>query len=258
LIATAQFTQNIIDLQSLSPEPCKYLDIVISVLSSLIQNSEKISFHKVLYLRRLVDEILIFNHQNKEEDFSAFVKQKLFYMNFNCESLVSCLTSAYEKEIEKIESVQDKIIQLAWYLKRVTQMPSQNDFQYNRHQKSLKDKVSNWIVEEMCYLEKRLLLSNIQIPIDKTNESSGTKLQTSMSVPQLAYFLRILVEQEIIKYPSDKELLKFYAEHTSTKRAESISPESLRIKFYDIEDTTRDEVKSIIIRILNYIQNQKR
>lgn len=258
LIATAQFTQNILDLQELHSEPDKCLDSLISVLSDYIQNPEKITFHKLSYLHTLIQEILNFNHQNKEANFPLYVEQKLFYMNFNCEIFVLCFTSAYEKEIEKIENINKKIEKLSWYWKRITQMPYQNVYQYDKQQKSLRDQVSNWLTEEMCYHEKRLILSNIQIPVDKTRNAAGYKLQTSLSVPQLAYFLRILVELEIIKYPNDKELLKFYAEHTSTKKAESISPESLRIKFYDIEDTTRDEVKSLIIRILNYIQNQKR
>jgi len=76
-------------------------------------------------------------------------------------------------------------------------------------------------------------------------------------VSQLAYFLRILVETEVIKNPNDKELLKFYAKHTRTKKTETISSESLRVKFYNIEDSTKEEVKTIVIKLLNFIQNNK-
>jgi len=257
LIAVMQFTQSITDIQGLTNEPNIFLNSVISAFSEVIHSPEKITYRKIDYLHKLSNEILSFNHQSIESDFTIFLKYKLFYMNFNSVSFSVVLTSEYDKEQKAIASVNEKIEKLSWYLKRITQVPVQNNFVYNPNHKSLKDQVTHWLIEELYFLEKLLVLSTLSNQELNNNKVFVFKILTDLSVPQLAYFLRILVETEVIKNPNDKELLKFYAQNSRTKKTENISSESLRVKFYNIEDNTKEEVKSIIIKLLNFIQNSK-
>jgi hypothetical protein len=257
LIAVMQFTQSITDIQSLVNEPNVFLNFVISAFSDFIHNPEKITYRKIDYLHKLAQEILSFNQQCIENDFTIFIKYKLFYMNFNSVPFAIVLTTEYDKEQKTLTSLTEKIEKLSWYLKRITQVPVQNDFTYNPKHKSLKDHVIHWLIEELDFLEKLHVLSNLNDQELNNNTVAVFKILTDLSVPQLAYFLRILVETEVIKNSNDKELLKFYAKHTKTKRTETISSESLRVKFYNIEDSTKEEVKSIIIKLLNFIQNNK-
>jgi hypothetical protein len=46
------------------------------------------------------------------------------------------------------------------------------------------------------------------------------------------------------------------ANHTKTKQTDTISQESLRTRFYNIEDGTREAVKDYIIKMLNYINKK--
>jgi hypothetical protein len=256
LITALQFTQNINDLQGLSDKPNVFLKAIVSTISDFIQNPERITYRKIDYLCKLVQEIQNFNHQDIENDLSLYVKYKAFYMNFNSVQFALTLTSDYAKELEKLTSPNDKLDKLAWYLKRITQIPVQTKFIYDPNHNSLKEQVTHWILEEMCFLEKHFILSNIY-DYEKNNGMSAFKCEFDMSVPQLAYFLKVLVKSKVIRNAKDRELLKHFAKHTKTKGAENISPESLRVKFYDIEESTKDEVKSIIIRLLNFIQTNK-
>ena len=257
LIAVLQFTQNINDLQELTNESNVFLSAIVSTISDSIHNPEKITFRIINYLRKLVQEIQGFNHQSIENNLSVYIKYKALYMNFNSVSFAMVITTEYAKEQEILTSPYDKIDKLAWYLKRITQVPVQNKAIYDPNHNSLKEQVSQWILEEMCFLEKRFVLSNIHDHEKNSNATSTFKIPIDMSVPQLAYFLKVLVKSKVIKNVKDKELLKHFANHSKTRGTENISPESLRIKFYDIEDSTKEEVKSIIIRLLNFIQNNK-
>lgn len=256
LIAVLQFTENINDIQSLSENPNVYLDTIATALSDFINNPEKITYRKIDYLCKLVQEIQNFTHQDIETDLSIYVKYKAFNLNFNSVQFAITITSDYAKELEKLTSPNDKLDKLAWYLKRITQVPVQTKIIYDPNHNSLKEQVTHWILEEMCFLEKHFVLANIY-NYEKDNGMSFSKFEFDMSVPQLAYFLKILVKCKVVRNVKDKELLRHFAKHTKTKGAENISPESLRVKFYDVEESTKDEVKSIIIRLLNFIQNNK-
>jgi hypothetical protein len=120
---------------------------------------------------------------------------------------------------------------------------------------SVKDAISEWISEEIIFLEKKVqLLSpvNEQIKVVQNN----FKLLTDLSVPQYALFLRLINENGIIKNKNTKELLRFYSQHTQTKKVLNISSDSLYVKYYNVSETDRQVVKSYIIKILNQLNNK--
>jgi hypothetical protein len=51
--------------------------------------------------------------------------------------------------------------------------------------------------------------------------------------------------------------MRFIAAFTSSKKAETISPESLRIKFYSADEKTQNEIKEVIINLLNFVNRPK-
>ncbi|MGC8823154.1 MAG: hypothetical protein ACP5PZ_00980 [Bacteroidales bacterium] len=77
-----------------------------------------------------------------------------------------------------------------------------------------------------------------------------------MSVAQLGFLLKIAFEVGIVKNPNQRDVIGFMANHTKTKQADTISPESLRTRFYNIEDSTRQAVKEYVIKMLNYINKK--
>lgn len=256
LIAVLQFTENINDIQGLSDEPNIFINVVTSALYDFINNAENITYRKIDYLHKLVKEVLNYNHQGIVKNLSEFIKDKLYYLNFNSVSYVEVLVSEIKNELDEYNTLNDKLDVLSLILKKINQTPVQKDFIYLPDHKSLQEQITYWLLEEMCFLEKRIVMSNLSE--QALDGSAHTfKIPTDMSVPQLAYFLRVLFEVKVINRIKELELLKYFAKHTKTKGTENISPESLRIKYFAIDEKTKDEVKSIIIKMLNFIQNNK-
>lgn len=251
LVAVLQFTESINNLQALSNEPNVYLNTVVKTLSDLIHSPEKITFHKIDFLLALTEAIINFPHQTYEKDLTLFIKYHFINLNFNSFHIELLFTSEYSRVLEKIESLNDKLEKISWYLKRITQTQVQSEMAFEPKKRSLKEHISHWLIEELSFLEK----NNIMTMLQDDSPSADVKVLLDMSVAQLGCSLKFLVDAEIIKSPCDKELVKLIAKSTRTKRTLNISPESLRIRFYDIEESTKEEVRALIIKLLNLIKN---
>lgn len=77
-----------------------------------------------------------------------------------------------------------------------------------------------------------------------------------MSVAQAAYLVKVFIETKLILNHNITELLKFLSRFLITKRSESISYDSLRSKYYNVELTTRESVRSILLKMITIIDKQ--
>lgn len=76
-----------------------------------------------------------------------------------------------------------------------------------------------------------------------------------MSVSQFALFTKAFVESGVIQNKNVSELIRFLSKFVKTKRSGTISPESLRIKYYDVESSTKDAVKNLLHTAIGYINS---
>jgi hypothetical protein len=79
------------------------------------------------------------------------------------------------------------------------------------------------------------------------------KLNFDLSVSMLAYMFRAFTETGVIQNKNASELIRFLTKYAKTKRSESISYESFRIKYYSVESGTKDAVKKMLQSIINFI-----
>ena len=80
------------------------------------------------------------------------------------------------------------------------------------------------------------------------------KIQVSLSVAQLAYMFRVLTELGIVKNKNLSELMRFLTNNVSTPKAKDISFDSLEVKFYNPDHSTKVSVQDVIIKQLNFIR----
>lgn len=95
-----------------------------------------------------------------------------------------------------------------------------------------------------------LFASEKMLP-EQTNEA---KLLTAMSVGQLAVFIRLMVDTEIIQTKNVLAIIKFYCKHFKTSRTVQISEESLRQKYYNIDKASIDITRSYLSSMMNKLR----
>ena len=228
--------------------------VALLPLEKIISNeNSKISFHLVYYFKELLKEIGNFiNSVDHVAEVHSF-RKNLVYINLNSLGFADFLISEINHEVDQIEQNVDKIDKLFWFLKMYNQTPVRPSIAYLPKQKSIKDFMIEWLLEEICYLEKKEQLSGNGTAMTITQEKNF-KVVTELSVSQVACLIRLLVKTGVIKNKNQKQLIEFYAAYTQSKKQENISFESFRSKFYNIEESSKQDIRDLMIRLLNEIR----
>jgi hypothetical protein len=231
---------------------------VTSCFGEFIENKEaKVSYRRVIYLKELCRELNIlceleFKGQELEEQVCA----SMVYINFNSLKLFNHYAKTIKESFQRKETLNEQLEVLAHYSKKINQVQEKPGFSYKPSYKTIKSQLSDWVTEEIIFLERKQQLSfGFKVEQSEVRIQGKTfKIQTDSSVAQVAYFTRILVDTGLIKNKNTVELIRFFAAHVSSKRVQNIAQESFRRKFYEVEDSVKQSVKEDLIKMLNQIK----
>jgi hypothetical protein len=209
-----------------------------------------ISFRRISFANEVQSTIyeLVNDGQSKLEE---QLELTLFRLNCNSIKVFMYWTQLFQKQFGVIDSNQDRIEKLAFALKSVNQIQIKHGIGYNVHGTSLKELVSGYLIEEISYLERVTPSPAPGSPSDKLIHDF--KLRVNLSVSQVAYVFRIFIENHLIQTKNQTELLKFLARVVITKKAENVSFDSLRAKYYNIETGTKESVRETLSSLVRYV-----
>jgi len=235
---------------------CELLDIALKPIYEFLTNfiHEDISFKAVMYLDALLKELE--KVMNCTKTFDECLKFSLICVNFNSYRFFAYLTEQIKRETKNINSHTGRVEMLSKFLKMYNQIHEYPDLVLYPKQKPIKEQISLWIIEEIEHLERSLKLKHLSEPTNRNPGTLDIKLQTNMSVAQFAYLIRIMIEIGIIKNTNQRDVLRLFSGIVKTKHADTISPESLRTRFYNIEENTKSAIKDLVIKMLNFVNKK--
>ncbi len=208
-----------------------------------------VTFRRILFageLQQMIYNLVNDSQLNIEEQLHSM----LFYLNCNSIKVFLYETQLVEKQLGG-DTNTERISKLALALKKVNQIQVKPGIGYNVHGTSLKDLVSSYLNEEITYLERVSVSIATSPQHDKLIQDF--KLKVNLSVAQVAYVFRIFIENQLIQTKNQTELLKFLARVVTTKKAESVSFDSLRAKFYNVETGTKESVRDALSSLVRYV-----
>lgn len=221
----------------------------------LIENpQQKISYERIVYLAELLKELskIIVSSEEKE----LKILKSLVSLNFNSFSFFQYCVKRFRNELDKLDSFVEKTDFLAFHLKFLNQIPVRPGYSLFSGRKSISEYISNWILEEICYLERKMT-NDFNPKHEQELQDQNKKILTSLTVSQMACFVRIFVEVGAIKGMVKEDVIRFYATHYSSKYQENISHGSFRSKYFVIEDSVKRDVKDLILRMLDELKKLK-
>ena len=233
------------------------ISIATNPVVKFIDNQQVASFRQLSYLKELIKQYWGFEKQSKENDYGVYLKNSLFYINFNTLSFLHFLIDEILQELDLMDSVPDKIERLSWYLKTTNQSHVHSDFVYKPKSQSIKELLLHWIEDEIYHLEKSLKTFEFSKQAANSLVNSSFKLETDLTVNQYAFLIRVFAEVGIYKNKSKTKLADFFAVNTNTKGADIVSSRNLRNNLYGTDENDREVIKNVAIKILNYIQGLK-
>ena len=215
------------------------LQLVFIRIFKRFSTATTVTYHQHRYVTMLKEEI---THRLKkptltEED----LRQLLLWLDCNSLTAFGYYTHQITEQLHALETKNEKHERLMMLRREITQAPVKPDLHYHPKIPSLRTQLLTFLSEELKIME-----SVASPPPAKASPSGDFRLRTELSVSQLACLLKTLLDNRIITNPNVSELLRFLAQTTVTKRAEAISFDSLRAKYYNIESGTRETTRQVL------------
>lgn len=203
--------------------------------------THEVTYRQVRFMKALKAELVKVLKVNSPDTMNEKVRHLLLSMNLNSSEYFVYLTNHIAGQITEAEDHTRKLEQLSYSLKEVNQVRERPNLCYDPRYRPLKEQIVNWIAEELHFQEKTYQLT-LAFREPETTYPPAQKLQLDLSVAQLACLLRGFVEEGVIQNKNLLDLFKLMAGITKSKRSETISPESLRMRYYNIEHSARTTI----------------
>lgn len=228
--------------------------LLLQVLQNIIDSTiEKgMTFRQVMYAMEVKKELVRIIEKETPTDINADLRQAMYYLNYNSVKVVTYHAHYITALLESAETRSDKIERLSLVFKTISQAQVKPEIRYIPNAPSLKEQLTEYISVEMEYQERLQRLSD-STPPKSDNPLSNFKLKFEASLAQLAYLIRIFQETKLISNTNVTHLLQFIATFSMTKRSEGISFPSIRAKFYNVEHSTRQAVRGMLLAMIQHI-----
>lgn len=226
------------------------IELLKGSVDRFTERGEVLTFRKFYYLKFL--RINLSDSRIADNGDTLDLIRVLFHCNFNEERFYAYMVRYITWSVDQNSSLNQKLEELAFFLKFSNQESSWSTLSFNHLHAPINFQIADWIAQEIQYLKHKQQLSPMSIGSEDVMPSEF-KLNFDLSVASLAFLFRAFIETGIIQNENTSELIRFLTKYAKTKRSGSISYESLRIKYYSVEDGTKDAVQKALRSVLNFI-----
>jgi len=214
----------------------------------------EVTYRKVIYIKE-VEQSIMNLIQSSPEDPKVSLQWLLIENNFNSLRYFQYCTQQIDSYINETDVEIERLDRLAFVQKLIYQAPVKPGFGYEPNLKSLQTQLSDWLAQEIGYLESRGL--RLAEPTNVDQPATGMKIQTDLSVPQLAYLLRVFIETKVFQINIVAVILRFIPAIFQSKRSSKIGLPSLSNQYYKPESSTKKAVRDLLIRLAKHIEKSE-
>lgn len=247
------------DLSNLNAD-MRLIEVLLQAITKITDRAPRvlISYRKIMYAKDVQKELLnlIDSKPNAQEINEELIKL-IYYLNYNSTKALVFHAHLVHQIDKGSETNSEKIEKLSLLLKQINQAQVKPGIAYNPRTSSVKDQATNYVTEEIEYLE-RVSVLNSQVA-DRRETHTTFKVRMDISVAQFSYLLKVFLAAAVIQNSNINELLRFFSKVIITRKSEGVSYDSLRAKFYNVEANTKAVVRemlSLLIRQIDKDVNQ--
>jgi hypothetical protein len=213
-----------------------------------------ITYKMIAYIKELTTELR--DLPATSPNATDLLMDLLIQMNFNIAELLNYYVDQLQVSITTCETQVRKIETLLMALKKLNQLQLKPGVAFKPQMPTLKEQIVGWISEEIYYLERQQsLLGAPTMPLQAIHEKDeDEKLHTALSVQQLAIFIRAARDTGMLTNKNQTALMKTVAKVFRTPYADTISADSLRIKYYLTEPGSTKSVKDLLMEMFKKVQ----
>ncbi|MGD1894607.1 MAG: hypothetical protein ACFB15_28945 [Cyclobacteriaceae bacterium] len=227
---------------SLPAELLAVLDEPFGEIKALKASS--VTYRELYYLEQLVQTL------DQAADLTEeLVLSTLFQINFNSSVLLHYLVDQLSDAIQQAETPQQAQHVLHQARQQFQAWAGSETQAYRPGYPPIHQQLLRWIEDELAYREKK----GVVIATEHQEEDTSTKVKTSLTVPQLALWLRLSNEVGIFPKQNLSNLCRQFSRILHSSGQETLSAESLRGKYYQHDERSIGMLKDKIFGMLNYL-----
>jgi len=233
------------------------VSVCLRPIMKLLNNEEKeVTYKKVAFNEMLINELRRTIDSNCGKiSINEAIRELLLSLDYNDESYFRYYIDFIKINLCQAMTTSSKLEELARHFKLINQSLSRQDFSYDLKSRSIREQLSDWISNEINFLETQQKLVKLKPRVEEDFVKEEFKIKVAMSVSQFACLIRVFTESGIIENKNVSELIRFLSKFVETKYSEQISTESFRIKYYNLESSTKLAVKNLFHTAISYINS---
>jgi len=233
--------------------PKELIQILCAPFQELFAEDKIISYQKAAYLECLYKRLLAFFAEPVSMKTINRLHEYLVFVNFNSLRYYDFTVKRYEEKASHCENNRDQLELFYREKTQLNKLPIQQGISLKPSRPHIKDQIGTWLSEEIYFLDKRQQLSKPQAN-DIRDQLAEQKIHTSLSVAHLSLAVKLLVEAKMITNNNYTELLRIVAKNFKTDRNEELSENSLRNKYYSVENGTLKNMKEVLIGLIDLVK----
>jgi len=236
----------------------KNIEIVLEAYHEFVQRIDKremITAREANYHRELLRDLMLANIESNVLPDCPTLHEMLFNWNFNSKSMMSYFTGGLQQLLAAKESTEEKLEFLRIHFKQLLHLPVKPQVIYDKEYPSIKSHFSNWIENEILYLEQR---ASSFSPITQLGKSGArkvdSKVELTLSSDQAGLILRSAYELQVLKSRSMSAVFKNIVPALQTKGAEEPDWDNMRSSTYRVERSDKAVAVAVLNKIIAHIQ----
>jgi hypothetical protein len=235
----------------LDPELSKIINDTIGDLVNIDYKNAHISLRRANYLRKLAEQLLIFSktHTDQEGDLTYKLHACLLSINFNNPAYFDFIVRLFSKEIDALETLNDKHIWLIYQQRNINQQALTHEIFYQEKYPPLKQLLRDWINAELHSYEVLKQLEDTKPAIGELNKWKDFKIETTLTVAELGCLFGLMMDQGMIA--GNKQEFASFISFFFTSKKGTIAMHSLRNNFYNNNATVFTSVRDHLRTLVN-------
>jgi hypothetical protein len=177
---------------------------------------------------------------------------RIISLNYNHPDFYEFCCNYFSKEVERCEEISAQYTTLNFIKKCINQSAPLTAQKYNRHLPSIQDSLLKFISAELDYLNA---MDNIGAHLHQ-HGLLDDRYKVTLTVRQLAIFIHLQVEANIIISETPKLLHEYIAKHYRTNETDKISAKSFKNAYYSASTEDLEKVIDKIVTMLSLAQEK--
>lgn len=223
------------------------LRILVKREIQLMIHKKEITPSNVTYCFRVMNETISLKELDMNSMFFLLVKN-----GFNTSEFYLYYITHLKKSLDNLGGLYEQLEMLILEKDKLNGIPDGENLRMFKAALPIKEQIYAYLDEKQKHTTQIFELRRLALQDDPLVKSAK-RLKINLPVAQLALFIRLQLEKGFFEKENIGGLFNFFAEHFYNSKTKFISGDSLRKKSTEVEFSTAQKLKSQLIAMLNWL-----